>query len=245
MATITIITKKQYEFCDDIKKHILSYLGAKPMKLVNLYNIPRCLLPPIGQSVKAKHIYQLRMLITKEQYDYGRSNGGKAHRRKDTLNRMYVSRKTNLIVEIKNYWIKQTNRLGGLDGVIRPLIDYPPNEYNSYISNYANPYHKLIHTDNFTDNKYKYLANIRTGAMYFQQRIEAKRQREAYESWLVEHEKKKAEDKAKAKAVKQAKSRERVPCSYCGKELARGSLSKHKKVGGKCYEEWKKPTTLY
>jgi len=243
MATITIITKKQYEFCDDIKKHIISYLGAKPMKLTNLYNIPRYLLSS-SVVLKAKHIYQLRMLITKEQYDYERSNGGKTHRHKDTLNMKYVSRKTNLIVAIKNYWIKQTNRLGGLDGVIQPLITYPPNEYNYYAENYAIPYSKLLHTHNFIHNKRNYLASIRDGGHRFQARDIDRRSKEAYESWLVEHEKKKAEEKAKAKALKQAKSRERVPCVWCGKELARGSLLKHRKVGGKCYEAWIKRATL-
>jgi len=245
MATITTITTKQYEFCDDVKKHILSFLGAKPMKLVNLYNIPRCLLPRVPMTVKAKHIYHLRMLITKEQYDYERSKGGITHRHKETTNMKYVSNKTNLIVGIKNYWINQTNRLGGIDGVIRPLIAYPPHEYNYYIENYANPYSKLIHANNFTDIKYKYLANIRTGGNIFQGRAKNRRQREEYERWLVEHEKIKAEEKARAKAVKQAKSRERVSCEYCGKELARGSLSKHQKTGGKCYEAWKnQPTTF-
>ena len=105
MATITtkttIITKKEYEFCDDIKKHILSFLAPKPMKLTNLYNIPRYLLSS-SVVLKAKHIYQLRMLITKEQYDYERSKGGQNRRRKETLNMLFVTRKTNLIVAIKN-----------------------------------------------------------------------------------------------------------------------------------------------
>lgn len=247
MATITtkITIKKEYEFCDDIKKHILSFLAPKRMKLTNLYNIPRYLLSA-DVVLKAKHTYRLRMLITKEQYDYERSKGGQNHRRKNTLNMLYVTRKTNLIVAIKNYWIKQTNRLGGIDGVYSPEYAYPPSVYNNYIVEYANPYSKLLHAHNFkiVDNKSKYLASIREGGEVFQARAERKRRAEEYECWLVEHHRRRAEQqaeaKAKAKAVKQARSRERVLCEYCKKELARGSLSKHQKTGGKCYEAWKK-----
>jgi hypothetical protein len=168
MATITTI--KQYEFCDEIKQHILSYLGAKKMKLTDLTlnRKIQILSKSIPAEIKPKHIYKLRMLISKEQYNYERSKIGIKHRKKirDEMNMEFLRKK--LYCDINNYWRVKLNPFGGLDGSILPYFELDTEEYNNFIKKIYNPYQKLIFKGLYKDEKEGHLWEIRCAGKKFQ-----------------------------------------------------------------------------
>ena len=86
MATIT--TQKEFYFCDDIKKNILSYLCPKPMRLTNILD------PKIKKLIfrwwvkndeeQERSIFlKFRMIVSREQALYEVSSTGINHRAKE------------------------------------------------------------------------------------------------------------------------------------------------------------------
>ena len=78
MATITTVTPKpfkQYEFCDGIKAHILSYLGAKKMKYTDV--AASKWLDKNYLTIRSQ-IYYIRMAVSHEQLLWELTAAGQA-----------------------------------------------------------------------------------------------------------------------------------------------------------------------
>ena len=77
MATITTVTPKpfkQYEFCDGIKAHILSYLGAKKMKFTD---VAASKWKDRNYLTIRSQVYYMRMAISHEQMLWELTAAGK------------------------------------------------------------------------------------------------------------------------------------------------------------------------
>ena len=78
MATITTVTPKpfkQYEFCDGIKAHILSYLGAKKMKYTD---VAASKWQDKNYKTIKSQIYYMRMAVSHEQLLWELTAAGQA-----------------------------------------------------------------------------------------------------------------------------------------------------------------------
>ena len=219
MASITTITTKQYEFCDDVKKHILSFLAPKKMSLVNLYDdkiqalLMKCQRPDRLFSRKAR-IYHLRMLVSKEQIDYERSDVGIKHRKKQLAAVKIASDRKLVIIDLENYW--RLRRNGGTGEILLPLW----NDYASYSEFLYYPYKALI-----LGTEYERYRRSHSPYTPLQEHL----------SHIMCYGKRYAEradvrfKKAKQAEARREKAKEKIACECgCGKTLARSTVSRHK-----------------
>ena len=182
-------------FCDDIKHHILSFLGAKPMKPAGI-GVFTDIIHKWGRArLSARSfVYHLRLRISLEQLQFEQSDVGVRAREKYTARLLELCKRTDVLEELRQYHVMAAQ---DFNGVVRIPDSFRRVDWEANILKML-----LRGTTSWT-----LLESVRSAG--------------------------------KASANK-FRRRERVCCEYCGKELARGSLSKHKKTGGKCYEAWKR-----
>ena len=98
-------------FCDDIKRHIVSFLGAKPMKTIDMFAVRDLIMRWLEtDDCLAEHkilTYRLRKRISYEQFQFELSDVGHQSRKK------YIQK-----------WVVHFNRKQVLD----ELVQYHKNE---------------------------------------------------------------------------------------------------------------------
>ena len=210
MATITTtaVITRHYEFCDEIFQHILSYIPKpKPMKLLELHTIED-LLYAVRWKTPKQLIYEFRMLVSWEQYEYEKSMVGRLHRVKDLAERKHQANKSLIIQDLRNYWSKKQNGM-------RRILN---SEYNLYMCAWYNPYWKIL--DRIYKNEKRLLGDICEYGKEYSER-EAKREQQRRRKLRP------VSEASKAKA-KLARSRI-VECEDCLKSMTFGSLTRHQK----------------
>lgn len=173
-------------FCDDIKRHIISFLGAKPMKLTNIDDIAE-LLHKWSHSKKLSVqtlVYHLRMRISFEQLRFEQSAVGVRAREKQVALRLEQCKRRDVQAELLQYHVLAAQDFNGVFRI-------------------PDSFHRV-----------KWEATI------------LKMLLKGSTSWTLVEEVRIA---GKASANK-FRRRERVCCEFCGKEVSRSSLSRHKKT---------------
>ena len=172
-------------FCDDIKHHILSFLGAKPMKPT-----------PLGAFTSIIHkwgrkrlsersfVYRLRLRISLEQLQFEQSAVGIGARERYTERLLERCKQVDVLEELRRYHVLAAQ---DFNGVIHIPFTFRLVEWEATV-----------------------LKKLLTGTTS-QTLLESIR------------------SAGKASANK-FRRRERVSCEFCGKEVARSSLSRHKKT---------------
>ena len=101
-------------FCDDIKRHILSFLGAKPMKVTNIDDIADLIHKwSRGQSVKSI-IYHLRMRISFEQWQFEQSDVGVGAREKYVALLLEQCKRRDVQAELLQYHVLAAQDFNGV-----------------------------------------------------------------------------------------------------------------------------------
>ena len=101
-------------FCDDIKRHILSFLGAKPMKTTELEDISDLIHKwSRGRSVKS-FIYHLRMRISFEQLQFEQSDVGVRAREKYIALRLEQCKRRDVQAELLQYHVLAAQDFNGV-----------------------------------------------------------------------------------------------------------------------------------
>ena len=172
-------------FCDDIKHHILSFLGAKPMKTTKLEDIADLIHKwGRGQLSAKTFIYHLRMRISFEQLQFEQSAVGVKAREKYVALLLEQCKRRDVQAELLQYHVLAAQ---DFNGVFRIPDSFLRVDWESVVLN-----------------------RLLKGAT----------------SWtLLES----VRSEGKASAAK-FRRRERVCCEFCGKEVSRSSLSRHKKT---------------
>lgn len=218
---ITTVTTKQYAFCDDIKKHILSFLAPKKMRLVNLFDekiqalLIKCMRRESVFSRKAR-LYQLRMLISKEQLDYERSDVGIKHRKKHNAAIKIASDRKMVITDLENYW--RDERRGGT-GEFR----VPISEYGIYLEALYWNYKDIVIGTHYE--------------IWSRERRPLWTPKDWYLSYIILYGEQYTQranlrfKKAKQAEARKEKAKEKIACGCgCGKMLTRPTVSRHIKL---------------
>ena len=172
-------------FCDDIKRHILSFLGAKPMKLTDIDDIADLIHKWGDGKLSAQtFVYHLRMRISFEQLQFEQSAVGFRAREKSNALRMEQCKRRDVQAELLQYHILAAQ---DFNGVFRIPDSFERFKWESSI--------------------FKILLK---GTIH---------------GFLLEG----IRGAGKA-SVNKFRRRERVCCEFCGKEVSRSSLSRHKKT---------------
>ena len=102
MATITTITIKQYEFCDEIKQHILSYITRKPFDLEKNWKFVYSF--RTRQPTLKTLIYRFRLRMSRRQLLYELSDAGLKRQLKvaQAINLPIIRRE--VIRELNYFW---------------------------------------------------------------------------------------------------------------------------------------------
>ena len=174
-------------FCDDIKRHIISFLGAKPMKTTELDDIADLIHKFWHDKQSGKtFIYHLRMRISFEQWQFEQSDVGVRAREKYVALRLEQCKRRDVQAELLQYHVLAAQ---DFNGVFRIPDSFHRVKWEAALFD-AMMRVQLNETSLF-------LNAIRTAG--------------------------------KASADK-FRRRARVCCVYCGKEMSRSSLSRHKKT---------------
>jgi hypothetical protein len=206
MATITII--KNYEFCQDIFKHILSYTGyKKPMATIGKRLLSKEFQEIFNKNNRAcngRHIqsdkadatmiYRLRMLVSYEQFQFERTALAK--------------------LAMENYR-DYLETLGVVNGVC--IVGW---FHNIAMTNWRGVMW-LLRGD-------KTPPSVRWGRRYYDDDEEFK-QNHLYDICDAGKKSSKHYIKLEQQSIKNAKRREVVSCECCSKMLTRGSLPRHMK----------------
>ena len=172
-------------FCDDIKHHILSFLGAKPMKTTGLGVFTDIIHKwGRGRLSPKSFVYRLRMRISLEQLQFEQSAVGIGAREKYVARLLEKCKRSDVLEELLQYHVLAAQ---DFNGVFRIPDSFRLVEWESTILKIL-----LKGTTAWT-----LLEAVRSAG--------------------------------KASADK-FRRRERVCCEFCGKEVARSSLSRHKKT---------------
>ena len=185
------------------------------MRLLGLHTI-ETLLYSVRWKKSKQLIYEFRMCVSYEQYQYETSVIGRLHRAKELAERKHQANKSLIIQDLRNYWSKKKNGM-------RRILN---SDYDLYMCAWYNPYLKIL--DRMSRNEKIHLDYIRefgicytTREMYREQKQKQQRLR-------------KLRPVSEATKAKSKLTRSRiVGCEYCLKEMTHGSLSRHqKKCGG-------------
>ena len=177
------------------------------MKLLELHTIED-LLYAVRWKTPKQLIYEFRMLVSWEQYEYEKSMVGRLHRVKDLAERKHQANKSLIIQDLRNYWSKKQNGM-------RRILN---SEYNLYMCAWYNPYWKIL--DRIYKNEKRLLGDICDAGYSYSEREQKREQQRRRKLRPVS-------EATKAKS-KLARSRI-VECEYCLKTMTHGSLSRHTK----------------
>ena len=102
-------------FCDDIKRHILSFLGAKPMKTTELDDIADLIHKFWHDKQSGKtFIYRLRMRISFEQWQFEQSDVGVRAREKYVALRLEQCKRRDVRAELLQYHVLAAQDFNGV-----------------------------------------------------------------------------------------------------------------------------------
>ncbi len=177
------------------------------MRLLELHTIQDLLYSVSWQTPK-QLIYEFRMRVSWEQYEYEKSMVGRLHRAKDLAERKHHANKTLIIQDLLNYWSKKENRM-------RRILR---SEYNLYMGAWYNPYWKIL--DTIYKNEKRLLGDICEFGKKYSER-EAKREQKRRRKLRPVSEATKAKSKLARSRI--------VECEYCLKTMTHGSLTRHMK----------------
>ena len=119
-------------FCDDIKRYIVSFLGAKPMKTIDIFNM-RDLIDDWRASADCLTghkilTYRLRTRVSLEQFQFEVSDVGHQSRKKYIQNWGEHCKREDVLAELAQYHKNE-------EGVFRIPDSYPQFQWLSSIVN--------------------------------------------------------------------------------------------------------------
>lgn len=191
------------------------------MSLVNLLDdkIQLFLLKCYNSSFKIfshkARMYELRMLVSKEQLDYERSDVGIKHREKELMTVKIASNRKMVIGDLENYW--RASERGGTGVTFVPF-----SQWGVYLDFLYYPYKALVIGTEYeiyrrshmlyTPLK-EHLSHIMCYGKQYAERADLRFK------------------KAKQAEARREKAKEKIVCECgCGKTLARSTVSRHNKL---------------
>ena len=102
-------------FCEDIKRHIISFLGAKPMKLTNLDDIADLIHKWGADAIKFPAlVYHLRMRMSFEQLQFEQSYTGIKARERYVARLLEQCKRRDVQAELLQYHVLAANDFNGV-----------------------------------------------------------------------------------------------------------------------------------
>ena len=163
-----------------------------------------------------------RKLYNMRLYQFIRDNGGFDNWNLIILEE-YPAENKNELVWKEREWIEQLKPV--LNSMNRPIIT--TEEYREYHKEYRKNNSEQLreyHKEYRKNNSEKISENQK---IYYEENSEQRR--EYHKKWYEENSEKVRESKKKYYQKKNEKNKERVKCDICNKDLAKGSLLRHKK----------------